>query len=241
MICVPIFGTGPDEIVAMASEAAYFCNLLELRMDLLKGISAGLLKGIIEAMPLPVIATNRASWEGGNFTGTEEDRVYLLEQAVTLGASYVDVEFATDRLLRERVMEVAEEHGTRVIFSYHDFERTPPFNDLEALFERMVREGADMAKIVTYATSRSDFFEIARLFPLARRLGVDLIGFCMGQKGCYSRLFCLHLGSFLTFASLEQDLASAPGQIPAKNMNDIFDRMESICSGDTSSEQIAYK
>ena len=230
MICVSLFGKSFDEICSRARKAADFCDLLELRLDLIEGLNKGLLKEIIKAVPLPVIATNRALWEGGSFKGSEEERISLLEEAVASGAGFVDVEFATKGNLKRRIKRVAQEYGARLIYSHHDFEKTPPFSQLRGLFEEMVFQGADVAKIVTQATDRLDFLELSGLYPMARRLGVDLIAFCMGDKGCYSRLFCLELGAFLTFSAIEEGASSAPGQIPVREMRDIISRIGSACS-----------
>ena len=230
MICVPVFGKSIHEICSRARKAADFCDLLELRLDLIGGLNKGLLKEIIKAMPLPVIATNRALWEGGSFEGSEEERIGLLEEAVASGAIFVDIEFATKGNLKRRIKRVAQDHGARLIYSHHDFEKTPPFRQLRGLFEEMVSQGADVVKIVTFATDRHDFLELSSLYPLARRLGVDLVAFCMGEKGCFSRLFCLDLGAFLTFSAIEEGASSAPGQIPVREMKDILSRIGSACS-----------
>ena len=230
MICVPVFGKSLHEIYSRARKAADFCDLLELRLDLIEGLNKGLLEEIIKAMPLPVIATNRALWEGGNFKGSEEERIGLLEEAVASGARFVDIEFATKGNLKGRIKRLTQDHGARLIFSHHDFEKTPPFRQLRGLFEEMVSQEADVVKIVTFAADRHDFLELSPLYPLARRLDVDLVAFCMGEKGCYSRLFCLALGAFLTFSALEEGASSAPGQIPVREMKDILCRIGSACS-----------
>ncbi len=233
MICVPVFGKSFDEVCSRARKAADFCDLLELRLDLIEGLNKELLKEIIKAMPLPVIATNRALWEGGTFKGSEEERIGLLEEAVVSGARFVDVEFATKGNLKRHIKRVAQEYGARLIYSHHDFEKTPPFSQLRGLFEEMVFQGADVVKIVTQATDRLDFLELSHLYPMARRLDVDIIAFCMGKKGCYSRLFCMELGAFLSFSALEEGASSAPGQIPVREFRDILSRIRSACSGST--------
>jgi len=46
----------------------------------------------------------------------------------------------------------------------------------------------------------------------------------MGEKGKISRIFGPFLGSAWTYASLDRERASAPGQIPARQMREIWER-----------------
>jgi 3-dehydroquinate dehydratase type I len=48
----------------------------------------------------------------------------------------------------------------------------------------------------------------------------NVISFCMGELGIFSRIMCVIAGSFLTYASLEE--RTAPGQINIKNMRDFL-------------------
>ena len=47
-----------------------------------------------------------------------------------------------------------------------------------------------------------------------------LISFCMGSIGIFSRIMCVTVGSFLTYASLEEK--TAPPQINIDKMRDIY-------------------
>ncbi len=229
MICVPIFGKDLKEISSRARIAAKCCDLLELRLDLVEGLDKGLLKQVMQEMPLPVIATNRASWEGGAFNGSEDDRIDLLEDALEFGASYIDIEFATQGSHKERLKEAVDKAGATLILSHHDFQGTPSFSQLEELFLKMTREGEAIIKIVTFAQDPWNFLEIFRLYPIAKEKGRPLIAFCMGKYGCISRTICLKLGAYLTFASLETGLDSAPGQIPANKLTEILTLLDSAC------------
>ncbi|NPA94492.1 MAG: type I 3-dehydroquinate dehydratase [Thermodesulfobacteria bacterium] len=229
MICVPIFGRDLEEVRSRASVAAPSCDLLELRLDLIEELSPSLVPKLIGEMPLPVVATNRAPWEGGAFKGGEEERIAILEAAVESGARYVDVEFATKANLKERIGARAKERGARVILSHHDFEATPAFDELKGLFDEMSSQGQVVVKMVTFAQDVADFIEVFRLYPIARKRGVPLIAFCMGRHGCMSRIASLELGAHFTFASLESGLDSAPGQIPARQMREILSLIKGSC------------
>ncbi len=231
MICVSVFGKGEKQVSSLLKEVHGLCDLVELRLDLMEELDDHILKQIIAQADLPVIVTNRASWEGGRFQGSEQERIAFLEKALEYGANFIDIEFATEEGPRKRLIQTAHNKGAKVILSHHDFEKTPPSDELSTLFDNMVLQdpSVNIIKIVTYASNRLDFLRLAALYPKAKKAGRQLIAFCMGRQGCYSRIYCVHLGSFLTFASIEASLSSAPGQIPVRMMKDILSRIEAVC------------
>ncbi len=87
----------------------------------------------------------------------------------------------------------------------------------------MVATGADVVKIVTLAREPDDNLRVLNLIPLAKKMGVEVIAFCMGAKGQISRIASLLLGGYLAFASLEADQESAAGQIPVGEMRKILE------------------
>src|SRR5262244_3658583 len=115
MICAVIRTETPDQAMAAMAEAKKLgADLCELRIDFLKDPD---LKRILSARPLPVLATVRPKWEGGQYDGSEADRFGLLEDACLYGADYVDVEF--------RAYKDFPRRDAKLIVSYHDFEKTP--------------------------------------------------------------------------------------------------------------------
>ena len=71
------------------------------------------------------------------------------------------------------------------------------------------------------ARDRSDIPRLFRLYYQAESLGMPLVSFCMGDTGRISRIACLAMGAFMSFASLESGLETAPGQIPLKKFREI--------------------
>ena len=102
MICIPIAAATTDAAIEKMERAAPLADLIELRIDRIPGVD---LERLLAARRTPVIVTNRRREEGGGFTGTEEERVEILEEAVRLGADYVDIETATAPALKSRLRE----------------------------------------------------------------------------------------------------------------------------------------
>lgn len=224
MICIPITGSTQDDALLQIEMGLSRAHVLELRMDLISGELQTLMERC-RSYPIPVkiLVTNRrrGSSMSQEISG-EGHRIALLKEAVRLGADYVDVELHTPVALRKDVLATASAHGnrTRVIISHHDFSKTPSFEILKNIFHDCMGSGAGIAKIVTLAKNPEDNFTVLSLIPYARDRKNDVIAFCMGEEGRESRIMAPLLGSYMGFASLEDGLASATGQLTVREMED---------------------
>ena len=80
----------------------------------------------------------------------------------------------------------------------------------------------EIVKIVTYARDLADNLKMFDLLRRAKKEKQKLIGLCMGDLGEISRVLSPLFGGYLTFGSLETGQESAPGQISAKTLKDIY-------------------
>jgi 3-dehydroquinate dehydratase type I len=207
-LCVPIVEANSARARSHYIRAARKGLWAEIRLDYLDKPD---LRRLFRTLPGPVIATNRPQAEGGRWTGSDADRRTLLEEALSFGVHALDVEFATDAAWRRELF--ARRGKTRLILSWHDFSGTPDDDRLEELFTTMSAEDADILKLVTYAATPADNLRLLALIPPARAAGKEIIAFCMGPLGKWSRVATVFLGGFLTFAPFNPQQASAPGQI----------------------------
>lgn len=218
MICIPIAATTTDAAILQMERAAPLADLVELRIDRIPGAD---LKRLLTARRTPVIVTNRSRQEGGGCTGTEEERVERLKEAVRLGADYVDIESATVPALKSGLREAIVGTSVKLIVSWHDFSGTPSSEFLKAKLEECMADGPAIAKIVTHADEASDCLRVLELIPYARQRGQAIIAFCMGRRGKISRITAPLFGSAIAYASLEPEEASAPGQLTIHQMREI--------------------
>ncbi len=190
-------------------------DILELRLDLINAPDLNTLLGWVK---LPVIVTNRSKHDGGQFKGSDEERIKPLRDALKCGADYVDIEVSTSREYLQPFLE--GEDPSKIILSYHDFSHTP--EDFNPLYDNMCELPGEIIKIVTYARDLADNLKMFELLKRAKSENQKLIGLCMGDLGEISRILSPLFGGFLTFGSLESGQESAPGQIPAKTLKDIY-------------------
>ena len=215
MICIPIVGPTQHESLEDIAAAEPLADFLELRLDLMGDYDLG---ALLNAAKKPCIVTNRTKREGGQFSGSEEERVNNLKQAVYAGAEYVDIETSTPKELLKPFLE--SKHKSKIILSYHNFTDTP--EELSHLYELMCEMPADILKIVTYARDIINNLALFNLIDRAKKDDKKLIALCMGERGEISRILSPLLGGFLTFGSLETGKETAPGQITAVNLRDIY-------------------
>ena len=210
-IAVPITAPSMYEALKDMDEADYAkADIIELRIDHMDDPD---LEKLLRHSSTPKIVTNRVKDEGGRFQGCEEDRVAYLQQAIDLGAEYVDIELDHFHPLDRK--------ETKLIVSYHNFEKTP--KNLRNIYDRIVEKDADIVKIATKAHSYADSIRMLKLIESSEK---DTIGICMGPKGVMTRVLGPIYGSYLTFASLGKGKSSAPGQLSIDDLRSMYKTMQ---------------
>lgn len=134
----------------------------------------------------------------------------LLSAAILAGADYVDIPLDFPEATRTWLMNLALNHGTQVILSYHNFNATDPPERLLQIARTAQFAGADLIKVVTTARTREDVDAVLSLydhFPAER-----LIAFAMGPLGRASRFTSFQKGAPLLFVAPNRDSATASGQ-----------------------------
>jgi len=218
-VAVPINATtaqGVLDQVALALDTG--ADVLEWRSDFLEGITAELAGQVIGQIQSKIgsraelLVTCRDKQEGGAQDLSLDLRVGVLTQAVQSGVHYIDVEFVNYQKthVRQAIDQALKEgQSCRLILSAHDFDRR--FNDIRALYRSMVQHNPKaIAKLVYTADHINHCFEA---FDVLHARQSDAIVLCMGQAGLISRILAPKLGGFLTFASLDADSGTAPGQM----------------------------
>ncbi|KAK6915503.1 Protein kinase domain [Dillenia turbinata] len=176
------------------------------------------LETLIKQSPLPTLVTYRPIWEGGQYEGDEHKRQEALRIAMELGADSVDVELQVAHEFNESISGKKPEKF-QVIVSSHNFHNTPSLESLGNLVARMQAAGADIVKI---ATTGLDITDVERIFQIMVHSQIPMIGIVMGERGVISRVLSPKYGAYLTYGAIEAGAISAPGQITAKDLLDLF-------------------
>lgn len=201
MICTSITENNP----ALLRYAEEFSDIIELRIDLIgKGW-----ENIAARCRLPWIACDRKS-------------PLEIEKVSSLGASMVDIDINEKNLIKK-----AKTAGLKCIVSYHDYSTTPALDKLMKIAAKQVALGAHVCKIVTTANKMEDNQTILNLIKKFKKENKNhsIVAFCMGPLGVISRVLCPLAGGAFTYASAKRGRESAPGQLPAGELYEIYGKL----------------
>lgn len=214
-LCVAIMVKSVEQALAHAAQAAERgADVVEYRLDRFTADLDAVRKIVIKS-PLRCIVTCRPVWEGGHFEGDEATRLSVLNEVSVHGNALVDLELVA----RERGAEIAG--GAKLILSSHDFLTRPA--DLTRRLSRMIHdERCDVPKLAWRARSLRDNIEAFELLATSRAAGKRAIALCMGDYGLPSRVLAGKFGAFLTFAGLDEESGTAPGQTGIETMKRLY-------------------
>ena len=226
MICTSLQHKNLDALF----EALETTEMAEIRLDRCP-LSPDDIEGLFGSSDVPLVATcriaevladlQRADGIPDTEKGRREQQIRAyditerrLTKAVEAGAAYIDLEMEAPAPMSKRLRKAAQENGTIVIRSYHDFTGTPSREKLAETAAQCREFGAEVVKIVTTAQCEADVQTVLSLYEDFDRL----IAFCMGEAGRQSRLDCLAKGAPYTYAAFTEDEATAPGQWSTASM-----------------------
>ncbi len=221
-ICVPITADpdSPSASQAFGTRAAELgADLIEWRVDAFTDTLA--VQQLVHASPLPCVLTCRSQDEGGQSPLDDAGRAALLAAACEgpRPPAYIDFEFAAyQRSPQARAIIDAAAETSGLILSTHDFE-TRPADLLRRLSEMAAVPSCRVVKAAWMARSLRDNTEAFEL--LAQRVK-PMILLCMGEFGLASRVLAKKFGNLLTFAALDADAGTAPGQPTIRELKDRY-------------------
>ncbi len=220
-ICVSVSAPDVSELLGKVQQAERLtADLVEVRLDRLRS-SHGLSK-VARSVESPLIATNRPLSEKGSYSGSEKDRLRILQEAAEEGFEYVDLEITMKNL--GKVTSLLRQKGAKIILSHHDHFRTPDNSGLNGVLSQLQKQKPDISKIVTTARFPDDNLAVLGFLRENHR-NASLIGFAMGKTGVWSRLLAPFYGSVFTYASLGKGLETAPGQLTISEMRNIYETL----------------
>lgn len=224
-VCVALTGSDPADLVEKAESLYRDNSFLEFRLDYLPRPAQALpkIKRFLELHPSVVaIATCRRALNGGRFRGSLVSQLDVLGKAAAGGCQLIDVELQTAMKCKPEQLQKLRTR-TALIVSFHDFRAT---RNLEETLQKMRRVPADYYKIVTTAKTLTDNVTVIKFLEKESDRH-SLIGLCMGEQGIISRVLGVRAGSVFTFASVSPGEETAPGQVTAQELRNIY-RIEQV-------------
>jgi len=208
-LCVSLMEERVEDFLKVAQGIE--ADLIEVRADGLGECTPEavhhLLAGLKKAASARIILTVRSRAEGGRFNGSEEERKKIILGNIHL-ADMVDIELRS--AMRDEVVQKARANNLKVIISYHDFDKTPGFEEMERIIEEEVSAGADYAKVAFMANTLHDVLTLLQVTEqMAKKTSV--IAISMGETGMISRIAAPVFGSSVAYVKAGRK--TAPGQL----------------------------
>jgi len=228
-ICISICEPTVAALEQAITDAAAACDLIEVRLDCLAPTEleagASLLTKFLAQSACKAILTLRPSEQGGRQQLDDETRQAFWSSAIFSG-SFFDVELE----LAERFNSIENPlplpiDWRRTICSQHDFEGVP--RNLDQIYDRLTNTPARVLKIAVQADDVIDCLPVFHLLERARSEGREMIAIAMGPAGIATRILGPSRGAFLTYASSRDETATAPGQLSARELSEVY-RLEKI-------------
>lgn len=196
-ICLTLTGSTLAEDLEQYRAQRYFCDLVELRADLLSADERARAAEFPSSVPVPAILTHRRRADGGAFDGAEEERVRFFETALLSARPFAYVDFEDD-FRHAGLAALARARGTRVIRSLHRFDG--PVADIAARCRALVGSSGEIAKVAFMPKEKAD---VERLFAETREFAdVPHVVCAMGALGLPSRIRAARTHSLWTYASV---------------------------------------
>ena len=220
-ICASIPAENPESLRDKINRAfSSGANYVEIRFDFLDLSDMEEALKIAETFREKAIFTLRTSAEGGKFKANINDRIEWLKKLAMAKPMLLDIEYSTIQS-NDDLANYCKTQKIPVLLSWHDFEKTPPKDQLRYMLEKM-RVYSNHIKMVTTAINIVDALRILDLYENAAES--NLIAFSMGEAGIISRIMCTIIGrSPFTYAALEESIA--PGQLTVVQMREIYDKI----------------
>lgn len=215
MLCVIIKGPTVEDAHQQIQRAMSYADIVELRLDLFHKIDLAEIATLRDAYSLPMMFTLRSLSQGGKHESSEEERMVELRRLAALKPTYIDLECILPAAF---ISEITSQHPeVNVIVSYHDCINAP--DSLELIYKQLQKHAAHLYKI---AVKSENSMGMLNLLTLLKNADKRLIAISMGLCGIPSRILAPALGSPITYACLDSTQQTAPGQLAAQILAEVY-------------------
>lgn len=212
-VCVPVCAKSFAELAEACERAREWADIIELRLDCIEvGELVFEIERFVSELSRPVILTFRPAEQGGYRALTRSEREAFWTTDLK-PIAFCDIE--SDLVLTSSSLD-----WPRVIASHHDFSGVP--EDLDTIYQQLSATPARIVKIAVRANDITDCLPVFNLLDRARRENRELIAIAMGNAGILTRILGPSRGAFLTYGSLEDESATAPGQVNARQLRSVY-------------------
>jgi 3-dehydroquinate dehydratase/shikimate dehydrogenase len=209
MICISVTPESRQLAKVDILNAARQCDLVEVCLDHL--IKEPDISDLLQGVTKPVILSCRRAQDGGKWTGTEEERMLMLRQAIVAGPEWVELEID----VADKVPRFGK---TKRLVSFTRLDK--PLGSIDAIVDRAVGCKADAVKFTGPTPTLDASWPL--LSGVTKKRDIPVVGMGVGRPGLTFSLLGLKYGSPWVYAALEKGMETYDGQATVTELTDVY-------------------
>lgn len=209
MICISVVPESRQLAKVDIFNAANQADLVEVCLDHL--IKEPEIPDLLEGAKKPILLSCRREIDGGHWTGSEDERLLMLRQAIVAGPEWIELEV-------DIASKIPRFGKTKRLISFTQLDR--PLNNLEAVFERAAACKADAVKFTGPTPTLDAAWPL--LATVTKKREIPVVGMGLGRAGLTFSLLGRKYGSPWIYAALEKGMESYEGQATVGELDNIY-------------------
>jgi len=209
MICISVTPESRNFAKVDILNAAAQCDIVELCLDrLIKTPDIG---DLIAGFEVPILVSCRHPDEGGQFKGTQSERVQLLKQAIIAEPAYIELDLETAK-------QVPRFGKTKRVISYTSLKK--PLSQVDDIFDEMEEAKADVIKFTWPTPTLQTAWPL--LAAISQKREIPVVGLGLGAAGITFSLLGMKYGSPWIYAALEKGMEAFEGQPTVAELDEVY-------------------
>lgn len=219
--CLPITKPNKAEVAATIEQLKGEYGFFEVWLDYIKDFDLDFIADLIDKYPDRLILVFRRK-------NLEPIKMPLQQRKKVLDTAtgkncLVDLD-----ITQAEELDYLKSSGKdkNLLCSYHNYEATPAYDELEKIVNDMEAYSPGIIKLSTMCNSADDALRLIKLKVRFLENERKHIVLGMGEEGKITRVFGALWGNALIFIPETQEEASAPGQITRQEFDKIMERIK---------------
>lgn len=209
MICISVTPESRNFAKVDILNAAAQSDLVELCLDrLIKTPDIG---DLISGFETPILVSCRRPEDGGQFKGTDSERIQLLKQAIIAEPAYIELDLETAR-------KVPRFGKTKRVISYTSLKKT--LSQVDDIFDEMAEAKADIIKFTWPTPTLQTAWPL--LAAISQKREIPVVGLGLGAAGITFSLLGIKYGSPWIYAALEKGMEAFEGQPTLAELDEVY-------------------
>ncbi|QDT40289.1 Shikimate dehydrogenase [Gimesia alba] len=209
MICISVTPESRNFAKVDILNAAAQSDLVELCLDrLIKTPDIG---DLISGFEIPILVSCRRPEEGGQFKGTDSERIQLLKQAIIAEPAYIELDLET-------AQQVPRFGKTKRVISYTSLRK--PLSQVDEIFDEMAEAKADIIKFTWPTPTLQTAWPL--LAAISQKREIPVVGLGLGAAGITFSLLGIKYGSPWIYAALEKGMEAFEGQPTLAELDEVY-------------------